>query len=173
VELEPLSSLLHSLHAAILNSDYQFVKALEFANKGIELDVNSYVNHYIKGLALIGMKDFENSIKSFQTALKISNRHPWSVAGLAWAHHELGDDSAVLELFNELESRKNENYIPFNSLVTTAVLVGNVELGLDYCQQGVDKKDPFIYTIRFPIFSDEIIKDERFRKIHQQLGLPE
>ena len=110
---------------------------------------------------------------TFQTALKISNRHPWSIYGLAWANRRLGNDVKVMELYNELNNRQNEAFIPCGSLAATAVLAGNLDLALSYCQRGLDEKDPMMYTLRLASYPEEMRDDERFIKIYQQLGLPE
>ncbi len=114
--LEPLSAICYATYSHILHSAGKFKEGLMICQTGIELDPNSFLCHLDEGLCYTGLKQYENAIVSYENAMRISNRHHFSLTALIWTYCIIGNIEKARTLFGELKEKSEKEYVT-NTLI--------------------------------------------------------
>ncbi|HEV8370492.1 MAG TPA: tetratricopeptide repeat protein [Pyrinomonadaceae bacterium] len=174
LEVDPLSGYANVILSFSSVTSGRPAEALEHARKGVELDPNSYLAHWIFAVALASNSQYEEAAAMAERALTMSGRHSWALMTLtsiysAW--HKLDNARAV---YRELEARSAREYIQPSMLAPAAAAVGEMDRAIAFAQQALDDKDPlFVMLARTWPDYDRLRADSRFREIVSQLRLPD
>lgn len=174
IKIEPLSSICYGCCAIVLYTAGKFKEALDTCRLGIELDPNSFTCLLTEGFALIAMKQYNDAQELFETAMSISNRHPFPLNGLIWTYCLNGNIEKGMVLMNELKERSRSEYIPHAFTGISAAYLNHFDEAFNYLDKAYQERDPISLLLNYanwvpPLFRD----DPRFSRFLERIGLPE
>jgi len=173
VKLEPLSSICYANYSLILQCAGKFNEALEACNTGIELDANSFVCHLNAATALMALQRYEESILTYETAMRLSNRHPFSVNALIWTYCRAGHFNKAEELMIEIKERSLKEYIGSAITSISAAYLNNLDEAFIYLEKAYQDRDPMLILLKYEHWvPDTLRNDTRFQKILERIGFP-
>ena len=173
VKLEPLSAYFNGTYSLILATVGKLEQALEVCRAGIELDANSFICLISEGNILMGLKQYEESMVSFEKAMRISNRHHFAVNGLIWDYCLTGNIEKARSLMRELKERDGKEYISKTFTAVSAAYLGDLDEAFDYLDQAYDDRDPILLNLRHEKWGPpQFRNDPRFQRLLEKVGLP-
>lgn len=173
VKLEPLSAYFNGTFSLILATVGKLQQALEVCQAGIELDANSFICLISEGNILMGLQRYEESMASFEKAMRISNRHHFAVNGLIWDYCLVGNIEKARSLMNELKERDSKEYIAKTFTAVSAAYLGDLDEAFDYLDQAYHDRDPILINLRHEKWGPQPFRnDPRFRSILERVEFP-
>lgn len=174
IQLEPLSSICYATYSLVLHGSGKFEEALAACKTGIELDANSFVCHLNAGRTQSELKQFEEAIFSYETAMKLSNRHHFTVSGLIWTHCMAGSFDKARELMNELKERSVKEYIAKTVMGMSAAYLGDIDAAFDYLETAINDREPVLLLLKYDRLVPPALRDDyRFKSILNRIGFPD
>ena len=173
VKLEPLSAFFTGMYSLILCTVGKLKQALEVCQASIELDANSFISLISEGNILMGMQQYEESIASFERAMKISKRHHFAVNANIWNYCLTGNVDKARSLMNELKERAEKEYIANTFTGISAAYLGNLDEAFDYLEKAYNDRDPILLNIKYQKWGPPQFRDDaRFQKLLERIGFP-
>jgi len=173
IKIEPLSAIDHADLAWTLHTAGRFEEALIYANKGIELDGNSFLSHRLAGLCYLALRRYGEAIDTFKHLIKISGRHQHGLNGLIWAYCSNQNFEEARLLVDELKFRAITEYIAGIYFGLSLAYLGDVNTAFDYLEQGYHDRDGVIVTLKYsPYVPASLRSDPRFQNLLDRIGFP-
>lgn len=173
IKLEPLSSICYATYSLILHCAGKFNEALAICKIGIELDANSFVCHINAGQTQMALHQYEEAISSYETAMKLSNKHHFIVNALIWTYCMTGRFEEAGKLMNELKERSLKEYITKTFTGISAAYLGNLDEAIDYLEKAYNDRDPILIMLKYEHWVPAALRDDpRFQNILERIGFP-
>jgi len=173
ISLEPLSSLCHAEYALILHCAGKFKEALTVCKRGIELDADSFLSHVTAGCILMSLQEYEEAISSFETAMKLSNRHSFAAHPFIWIYCITGHAEQGRIMMNELKERSKTEYLAMALTALSAAYLGDMDLAYEYLEQAYTERDPSLIMLKYEPWMPDFLKDDpRFQKFLDRMHFP-
>ena len=170
LKLEPLSSIVHAVHALILATAGKFEEAISVSRAGIELDSNSFLCYRGLTNASISLKKYKQAIDAAEYLIKISNRHQHAVTDLLIVYSRMGDIKKAKILYEELQERSGKEFMASGYMALSAASVGNMEEAYTYFEKAIYEHDPMLITFRYMDYTSFLQDDVRYREILKIVG---
>ena len=172
--LEPLSAICYATYSHILHSAGKFKEGLIICQTGIELDPNSFLCHLDEGLCYTGLKQYENAIVSYENAMRISNRHHFSLTALIWTYCIIGNIEKARTLFGELKEKSEKEYVTNTLIGLTAAYLGDFDEAFEYFQKAYDDPEPVLLSLKHePWIPSSLKADPRYHELLKKIGFPD
>ena len=173
LQVDPLSGYANVIVAFADVTSRRPLQAVEHAQRGVELDPNSYLAHWSLTLALHGCARYEEAVGAAERALALSGRHNWALSTLVTIYASWDKPGPALAVYHELEARSAREYVQPSMLAPAAAAVGEMETAVALAQRAIDEGDPlFVMLARtFPTY-DQLRTDSSFLDVVRQLDLP-
>ena len=121
----------------------------------------------------MGMQQYEESMASFEKAMKISNRHHFAVNGLIWDYCLTGNMDKARNLMNELKERDEKEYIAKTFTGVSAAYLGDMDEAFDFLEKAYNDRDPILLNLRHEKWGPPQFRDDpRFQKLLERIGFP-
>lgn len=173
LQLEPLSAICYANHALILENAGKYQEAADCCKNGIDIDPNSFVCHLNLATALSALNNYEEAISEFEIAMKLSNRHSFSVNALLWTYCLKGEHEKARLLMHELKIRLETEYSPCAIMAVSSAYLGDVRESILYLQQAFEDRDPMIILLKYAHWVPDVLRnDSRFNAILDKIGFP-
>ncbi|MEO6489233.1 MAG: adenylate/guanylate cyclase domain-containing protein [Ferruginibacter sp.] len=174
IKLEPLSSICYATHSLILHSAGKFTEALEICKTGIELDANSFVCHLNAGSIYLALKQYDDAILSYETAMHLANnRHHFIINALIWVYCLKGDVDKATQLMKELKERSATEYISKTFTGLSAAYLNDIDGSINYLKKAIEDKDPILVMLKHEPWVPVLLEnDDRFNELMKQIGFP-
>jgi eukaryotic-like serine/threonine-protein kinase len=173
LQVDPLSGYANVIVAFADVTSRRPSQAVEHAQRGVELDPNSYLAHWSLTLALHGCARYEEAVGAAERALALSGRHNWALSTLVTIYASWDKPGPALAVYRELEARSAREYVQPSMLAPAAAAVGEMETAIALAQRAIDEGDPlFVMLARtFPTY-DQLRTNSSFLDVVRQLDLP-
>lgn len=173
IENDPLSSYVHCTYALTLATGDKFEEAIASGEYAVEMDPESWIARYCLGYCYLWSGQLDKALKECHVALKISSRHAWSLHLIALTYLKMKRRDLALKIFEEMEARYRDHYLPPSNLAIVAAALGKEEYALELAIEAIDIVDPYLPFI-VTIFKDgeAIQKIKGFDKIKERVGFP-
>jgi adenylate cyclase len=172
IALEPLSAICYANYSLILHFAGKFEEALDACNTGIELDANSYLCHVNAGLTQMALQQYEDSLSSFESAMKLSNRHYFTVNGFIWNYCLSGQFEKAKVLMNELKERSKTEYVAHALTAISAAYLDQMDEAFEYFEKAYNERDPVLVMLQYGHWPPRKLKDDpRFHLLLKRIGL--
>jgi len=146
VELDPLSSIWHSLLAYWYHVRGQYELAIPQFQHAIELDPAWYVSHWLLAIAYESMGRIDEAIASAQTACELSGRNAMTLGILGLGYALAGRPDEARALLDELTTRRSTTYVPAFALAAICRGLGDAGGALDWLETAVEERDIIVVT---------------------------
>jgi len=171
VENDPLSSYVHCTYALTLATGDKFEEAIVSGEYAIKLDPDSWIARYCLGYCYLHTGQLDKALQECKIALKISSRHAWSLHSIALTYLKMNRRGEALKIFEEMEARYRDHYLPPSNLAVVAAALGKDEYALQLASKGVDIIDPYLPFLVTVLKDGEALrKIPGFDKIQERLG---
>ena len=173
IKAEPLYSICYGTHSLILETAGKYEEALEVCQEGIEIDANSFLCRLNEGALYLLLKRYQESVVSYEAAMKISNRHHFAVNGLIWTCCLMGNFERGHELMNELKERSKKEYIANGFTGISAAYLNNYDEAFEYLEKAYNDHDPVLLSMKYEKWIPDILQeDPRFKNLLEKIGFP-
>lgn len=173
IKLEPLSSICYAMQSLILHSAGRYEEALAVCKVGIELDANSFVCHLNAGRIQMALHQYEEAISSYESAMKLSNRHHFTVNAFIWTYCISGHIDKARKLMNEIKERSASEYITKTFIGLSAAYLGDLDEAFDYLDKAYQERDPVLIMLKYEQWVPPVVRDDpRFQKLLERIGFP-
>jgi TolB-like protein/Tfp pilus assembly protein PilF len=174
LQFEPLSAICYANHSLILQNAGNFEEAVEACRTGIDIDPNSFVCHLNLATALSALQKYEEAIPVFDMAMRLSNRHTFSVNALLWTYCLYGDYKRANELMDELRTRLQTEYAPCAIMAMSSAYLGNLDEAIQYLRTAFKDRDPMLILLKYAHWVPHGLRnDARFNEILEEIGFPD
>ncbi len=174
IKLEPLSAICYANYAMILNIAGKYKESLAAAKTGIELDANSFLCHIITGRTQMALGQYREAIASFESAMKLTNRHHFTVNALIWTYCIIKYFDNARDLMNELKERSATEYIAKAYTGLSAAYLEDLGEAFNFLEQAFLDRDPILSMLKYePGVPQTLKEDPRFEKLLKRIGFPD
>jgi tetratricopeptide (TPR) repeat protein len=95
--------------AEIFERKKEFSKANDFYNKALEYETSTHLKHFYKGKIFFNKKYYDSAIKSFNTAVEISDNFLKGLFSLAETYEIINDYEKAVLIYYEILSLEKDN----------------------------------------------------------------
>ena len=172
LESDPLSSYTHAIYG--LTSAYagKEAEAVEASRRGVELDSESYLARMCLQLVLHLTGQFGESVAVAESALAISGRLSWSMAGLAITLADWGKPAEADAIYAEMLARARFKYVSPAHLAYGAAAASKEDEAIRHAREAFQIRDP-CFPYFFPKhnrYGARLHAYPRFRELLLQAG---
>lgn len=153
LEIDPLSAYAMTVCAFTLGLAESKADAISYARLALERDPESYIAGWVLQLCLLWDSQFAESVAAGETALALSGRHSWALAGLVAAHAEWGKAKEARALYDEFRARAQQQYMSPVIGAWVSASVGEDDESRRLVEQALEDGDPLLHLFpRMPHF---------------------
>ena len=171
IKTDPLSSYAHSNYALVLTTSNNFEEAIESGEYAVKLDAESLISRYNLGHTYLWSGFADKALEQCQIALKFSERHAWILHLISLTYLKLNQPENALKIFEEMETRYRDQYLPPTNLAIVAAALGKAEYALELAHKAVDIIDPYLPFVITNLKDSEALRNiPGFDEIRKRLG---
>jgi len=147
-DIDPLSPLINSGVAWMYYNTREYDRAMEEAQKSLEVDPNFLVGLYVMGLAYTMKGQYYEAALLIERAVALSGRAPFYLGLLGLVYGAMGRHEKVEQIISELdEQRAKGRYIPPHCYVYIYTGLRDVDRALEWQEKACDDGAPPFYFI--------------------------
>jgi TolB-like protein len=146
-DLDPLSPLINSGVAWMHYNCRDYQRAVEDAQKSLEVDPNFLVGLYVLGLAHAMKREYAEAAPLIERAVALSGRAPFYLGLLGLVYGEMGHPDKVAGIVAELDAQQSRGrYIPPHCYVYIHAGLRDFDRALDWQERAcADGAPPFYF----------------------------
>jgi TolB-like protein/Flp pilus assembly protein TadD len=168
-ELDPLSLINNSLLGFALDTIGKSDEAIEHLRRTIEIDPNFAHAHEYLGNVLEHKDRIEEALVEYETAARLSATEPNILAQLARAYLLVGRKAETQQLWDQLKSLSERQYVPAYSLALVQLAFGDKDEAIRLLEKSYEDHAPFdsgdLGWILIDHRLDPLRSDPRFKKL--------
>jgi TolB-like protein/Tfp pilus assembly protein PilF len=166
LEQDPLSALLYSGFALILNISGDHQRAIQEAGKALELDENAVLAHGSLGLSYALQGQFAQALPAAERAFQIAPWNVYSAGLLAVVLEHAGEPGRAREVL-----AKAKELSPIG-LVVYHMLRSEVEPALDWYQKSIQRREMHAIVHAAAVFLQPLRENPRWPALARMMNLP-
>jgi TolB-like protein/Tfp pilus assembly protein PilF len=167
-ELDPLSLIINSLLGFAFDAAWKSDEAIAQLRKTIEIDPNFGSAHGLLGNVLENRGQLKEAIVEYEKNNSLGS-DPVGLAQLARAYFLVGRKAEAQQLWNELKSLSERQYVPAYSMAIVQLTFGNKDDAIRLLEKSYEDHAPFdsadLGWILVDHRLDPIRSDPRFKKL--------
>ena len=141
IELEPISWIPYNLYGVALVLGGRYQDAIPVLEKSIELNPNGFLPLRHLGAAYMGLGKYTEAVEVLTTSAELPGRHQWALWDLCVAHIKVGNLETAQQIYNELLSRSETEYISGFIFFSCSYHLGNIDLAYTFLQSALQQRD--------------------------------
>ena len=172
MESDPLSGYAHAMCSFCYSLLGQHGEAVRTARTAVRLDPESYIARLSLQGALHLSGAFEESIAVGESALAMSGRHSFAMAGLAMSLADWGKPADADAVYAEMLARARRQYQPPAILAVAASAAEKGHEAIGHAREALQNRDPSsrILLSRYFPYSARLYAYPRFRELVLETG---
>ena len=168
---DPLNSWAWGIHALIVAIAGRVEESVAAAQHAMALARHSLVAQWSLLECLVNASRHREALDHKDEALEISDRHPWVLASVAFAHAAVGEKHQARPIYDELAARGKLEYMQPATLACVAASAGLDVEATEWVELAVKQYDPMlIFGQVLPGWS-ALRRLEAYDAVYAQLGL--
>jgi serine/threonine-protein kinase len=171
IELDPLSITANVTLGTLLLRANQLEQSRVSFSKALEIDPNLVKTHGIFGQTFILESKYDEGLAEHEKSVSLSNRHPWTLAGLGWAYARAGNKEKAFKVIAELESRKKTEYIRPYYFAKIYAGMGEKDKAFGWLDQAFEEHDMSLVHILSDETMSNLRSDPRFTTLVKKMNL--
>lgn len=169
-ELDPLAVTGTDL-AWILFSARRYDETIRELDASLAVRPDDALALWYLGFSLIGKGNPQAAIPPLERAASISDRSSGAIGILARAYGHAGRRSDALRLINELNRRRQKEYVPTAAFVQAYVGLGDYDQAFAWFERAYQEKSNILQWLKVEPFPDAMRSDPRFTDLLHRVGL--
>ena len=171
VELDPLSSFLHSLFAWLLAFKRDFERALAESATALALAPEHPGALGLRGSVLYFSGRIEEGVALWQSCVEKMSRAPSLIAALGYGLGRLGRTAEARAILAELDATGETSYITPFSRALVYIGLGDFGAAFEWLDRAVDERDVHMLHLTVKPVYDPIRADPRFHALLRKMKL--
>jgi tetratricopeptide (TPR) repeat protein len=172
LQLDPLSSVIRTSHAAGFWMSRQWDRAIEHCQKGLEFDPDYLWLLWMLGNAYQGKESYEQALNVRKRAIEIAPGTPIFVADLASTYAAVGQREKALEGMQELNDLSAHRYVmPYWRALIHANLKQKDE-AFRWLEEAYGERSGMLVYVKFDPRFDNLRADPRFDGLLRRMKFP-
>jgi eukaryotic-like serine/threonine-protein kinase len=168
VEQDPLNAAWRAIWSAHLLGVGSFDRAIEEAQKAIELDESHYAPHFILGEAYLMSGRLRQAVTCFKRAHQAAPWHAVPIGLLAGTLFRLGEKDRAAELIGQMTDPPR----PVWGRVLYHLLTGEIDAAMDWFQIMVEHREPFALVFARSPLTEPLRQHPRWPTLAAMMNLP-
>ena len=149
----------------------QYDRAIEHADKALEIDPDFVMAHDYRGAALLRQGKFASALEEFRKCRQL-DKVPWYLARLAAAHALAGKLSEARAMLQELEDSSKRRYVTPECYFLVYVGLGEKDQAFAWLQKMYDVRSQYPLRLKVQPDFENLRSDPRFADLLRRMGLP-
>lgn len=170
-QLDPLSVIINTDVGDMMFYAGQVGGAIEQAQRALEIDPGFALAHFLLGRAYAQKGEYEKSVAELEQAAELSQRHPWSVCGLAAVSAMAGNKAKARELLKQVPTRGEDETA--YCVATTYAALGDQDKAFAWLQTAYEQRSGSLILLRVDPSVAALRSDPRFRAMAERMAFPE
>jgi TolB-like protein len=171
-ELEPVSLIINATAGWVFYLLRDYDRAIEQAQKTLDLDPNFPVAHRYLGLAYEQKRMFPEAIEELQWATTLSGGSAENVASLAHAYAVANGGAEAQKLLSDLTERSTREYVPSYEISVIHVGLGEKQQAFEWLEKAYEERYHWLNLMGVDPRLDPLRSDPRFEDLLRRVGLP-
>ena len=171
-ELEPASLIINATSGWVFYLLRHYDRAIEQAQRTLDLDSNFPVAHRYLGLAYEQKRMFPEAIEELQRAAALSGGSAENVASLAHAYAMAKSRAEAQKLLRDLTERSTREYVPSYEIAVIHVGLGEKPQAFQWLEKAYEERYHWLNLMGVDPRLDPLRADPRFEHLLRRVGLP-
>jgi TolB-like protein/tetratricopeptide (TPR) repeat protein len=171
LQLDPLSLEVRFWLVEALFFGRQYERALEQANKLVELEPEHQLSQMVIGQVYLGMQRFEDSVVALRRAVNLSGEFPLMLGWLGLALGLGGRKEEARTVLERLRALEHHRFVLPTSFAWVHFGLGEIDDAFVWMERAVDRNDGWIPALKSYPFLDPIRSDLRFHALLRKMNL--
>ena len=171
-ELDPLSFRIYGDGAVDYFTARQYGRAVEQAQKAIELEPDYFLAHTRLGLSYVQMGRLSEAVAETQKGAQLSDS-PQARAVMGYAFAVAGRRSEARKIADELAAKRRQNYLCPFEIGTIHISLGEKDEAFRWLERAYDERSACMPGLKFDPRLDPIRSDPRYQDLVRRVGFPD
>jgi eukaryotic-like serine/threonine-protein kinase len=169
VEQDPLNAAWRAVWSAHLVGANMIDRAIEEAQKALELDPTHFAPHFILGEAYLASDRPRQAVTSFKKAHQMAPWHAVPIGLLAGTLFQLGEKDRAADLIRQMPDPP----MPIWGRVLYHILVSDIDGAADWYEKMIDSREPFAVVFARSGLIEPLRQSPRWPKLAAMMNLPD
>jgi TolB-like protein/DNA-binding winged helix-turn-helix (wHTH) protein/Tfp pilus assembly protein PilF len=169
-QLDPLSLIIATDHAAILYYSRQYDQAIEQFRAVLDMDPN-FPRAYQVINAYVEEGRYTEALAAFEEWHRLTGKSPWEPAQLAYIYGRAGQKKKALQELGKLELLSRNQPIDPAVFVSADLAVGEKKEALARLEKAYSQHSNVMTTLKVEPAYDSLRDDPRFEELMRRVGL--
>ena len=171
MELDPLSLIINSSLAGILDFRREYDEAIEQYKKTLELEPYFPFGLLQLGRVYLHKQMSPEALDCFQKALEISGGAPIARGWIAQWHARHGKREEAIRIVRELEQLSSQTYVPANIIAQIYIVLGDTDAAFEWLDKAYHERTPWLLWLKVASEFEPLRSDPRFEILLEKIGL--
>jgi len=147
-------------------------RAIEEANKGLEIDEKNWIPHQFLALTYLMKNMVPEALAAADKAYDLAPWNPRVVGLLAGTLSRAGEHSKAQAVIGRIDSVQGRHVVP-SGMVLYHLIRGDVDAAADWFEKAIEAREPtMVFWIRLPLLKP-LRESARWGKIARMMNLPD
>jgi TolB-like protein/lipoprotein NlpI len=151
--------------------DKEYDIALDYVQRGIEMDPNFYGGPYVSGWIEVERGRYPEAIDKLRRARQLEDAS-WVVATLGCAYAASGNHVEAQKILDELTERSKHGYVSPYYFAQIYAGLGDKEKAIAFLERAAEDRSIWMIWLKPERIFDSIRTDPRFVELRQRVGPP-
>jgi TolB-like protein/DNA-binding winged helix-turn-helix (wHTH) protein/Tfp pilus assembly protein PilF len=173
-ELDPRRSDVLQAQALINYHLRNYKAMIEVGRQYVASDANSWVAHFLLGVAYEGSGQALDAIPEYQKAVELSEGDQDPAAALAHAYAATGRKEEAKKILREWQHQSESSYISSYMIATVYASLGEKDKAFAYLERAHQERSSDLpYFLRADLRIDSLRSDPRFQDLLRRMNFPQ
>ncbi len=170
-ELDPLSRIIQANNARTLLYARQYDRALEEAQKTVELFPDYYAGHLLLGRVYEAKGALDQAIREYRAATNLPGGGPLALSALGGAYALSGRKAEAQATLQELKSLARERYVSPFYIATIYQDLGEKDQAFEWLEKSYEDRSWELTFLKVNPLLDSLRSDPRFNALLRRINL--
>ena len=168
--LDPLSSYLDSMEAAVASMARDFYRGVGITEEVLQRDPGYLFGVFIQQICLVGAGRTAEAVAAGERGVALSRNADFfrGLLAVSLAVAERRDEA--WRMVGDLHEEKENRYVPNLPLARGFIALGEVDRSLDFLEAAVEDKEPYLFSVHQEPGWDPLRSHPRFRDLAARVG---
>lgn len=171
-ERDPLSLIINKNVGTVLYYGRRYDEAIAEYEEALELDPDFVRTLLYLGIACEQVGRHEEAIEHLERAVHRSGRNAVCLMALGHAYGTVGKTERAREVLRELDTMREDRYVPALSFALVRLGLGEADVALDFLERAHEERSSWMLSLRCDPWFDPLRSEPRFRKLVERVGWP-